>query len=79
MYIKEDLESYKIEYRILSSKYNALLEENKKLKNDIVILNSSKEVLDNIGLLVESIDQEALSKIYESIRKRHLLGVFSGM
>lgn len=79
MYIKEDLESYKIEYRILSSKYNALLEENKKLKNDIIILNGSKEVLDNIGLLVESIDQEVLSKIYESIRKRHLLGVFSGM
>jgi hypothetical protein len=79
MYIKEDLESYKIEYKILSSRYEKLVEENKRLKEDNIILNSDKEVLENINLLVESVDQEALNKVYESVKRRHLLGVLLGM
>lgn len=79
MYIKEDLESYKVEYKILLSKYEKLLEENKKLKEDNIILTNNKEVLDNVSSLIESFDQEALQKVYESIKKRHALGVLLGL
>jgi hypothetical protein len=79
MYIKEDLESYKLEYQILTSRYEKLMEQNKKLKEDIIILKSDKEVSENIGSLVESFDQEALKKVYESIKRRHALGVLLGM
>jgi hypothetical protein len=75
----ENLESYKIAYGELQSRYEKLKEENRSLKDNIIILNSNKEVLDDIGSLAESLDQEALNKVYESIRKRHLLGVLLGM
>jgi spore maturation protein CgeB len=77
--MKEDLESYKIEYKILLSRYEKLVEENKKLKEDNIILSSSKEVLENVGSLVDSMDQETLKKAYDSIKKRHQLGVLLGM
>ena len=79
MYIMENLEAYKLAYAELQSKYENLKQENRKLKDEIIILNSSKEVLDDIGSLAESIDQEALNKVYESIRRRHLLGVLLGL
>ena len=79
MYIMESLEAYKLAYAELQSRYEKLKQENRKLKDEIIILNSSKEVLDDIGSLAESIDQKALNKVYESIRRRHLLGVLLGL
>jgi cell division protein FtsB len=75
----ESLEAYKLAYAELQSRYEKLKQENRKLKDEIIILNSSKEVLDDIGSLAESIDQKALNKVYESIRRRHLLGVLLGL
>lgn len=82
MYIMENLESYKLEYGILQSKYQKLIEENRKLKDQIIILNSDKEVLENVGLLVESLDKDSLNslnKVYESIKRRYILAQLLGL
>jgi predicted nuclease with TOPRIM domain len=79
MYIREDLESYKLEYSILQSRYEKLKQENRKLKDDIIMLNADKEVLNNVNLLIESFNQESFDKACESIRKRHNLSILIGM
>ena len=79
MYIREDLESYKLEYSILQSRYEKLKKENRKLKDDIIMLNADKEVSNNVSLLIESFNQEAFDKACESIRKRHNLAILIGM
>jgi energy-converting hydrogenase A subunit M len=82
MYIREDLESYKLEYGILQSKYQKLIKENRELRDEIIILNSNIEVFENIGSLVESLDQKSLNslnKVYESIKRRQLLAVLLGI
>lgn len=64
MYITQNLEFYKIAYGELQSKYKKLEQENKKLKDEIIVLIKNKESLNNV---------------YDSIEKRNLLSKVTGI
>jgi cell division septum initiation protein DivIVA len=67
------------EYELLLLKYEKLKEENKQLQEELAYLNIGKDILFGVNAVVENTDSESLKKVYESIKRRHVLAQILGM
>ena len=67
------------EYELLLFKYEKLKEENKQLQEEIAYLNIGKDILFGVDAIVGNTDSEHLKKVYESIKRRHVLAQILGL
>jgi cell division septum initiation protein DivIVA len=67
------------QYELLLSKCEKLEEENKQLQEELAYLNIGKDILFGANTIVDNIDLESLKKVYELLKKRHILAQILGM